>query len=320
MNKKLLLAALLLLSQHLVADLTPYFKPALNKGNNHSIKGVDFIYTLNLDQRPEKFATCVSLLQPYGITPYRFSAVNGWQLTLQDLNNLGVKYNKSMRQNLWGTSYLIEDNGLPHHELMQVEGRNYFCHCMARGPIGIVLSHLSILHDAYNANYERIWVMEDDIDIIQNPHLISDMIAKLDAVAGKDGWDFFFTDRDTKNNDGNYVPCYGYANRPDYTPARTERFAQRTQINNDFIKIGARYGAYSMIVNRCGMKKILDFYKEHNIFLPYDMEFYLQDSINMYTVVNDIVSTKPGSLSDNGAPNYLSKNYCNQIRNLVKKN
>lgn len=305
MISRLLLLSLLIFNNFLCADITKFFKKAPNKGTNHSMKGIDFIYTLNLDQRPEKFASCTSQLSVYDIHPYRFSAVNGWELTLEDINTLGVIYDHSMRQNLWGTSYLLDGGGQPHHEVMQTVGRNYFCHCMARGPIGIVLSHLSILNDAYTSGYERIWVMEDDIQVIKNPHTISKAVEKLDKLVGKDGWDMLFTDKDTKDRNGNYVPCYGHAYRPNFTPKDAGRFARRTIINQDFIKIGARYGAYSVIVQKSGMKKILDFIIQHKIFLPYDMEFYLPNDMRIYTVTNDIVSTQPQALSDNGAPNYL---------------
>ncbi len=60
------------------------------------MKKIDFIYVLNLDQRPEKFEHTVQQLAPWGITPYRFSAVNGWELTLDTVTAVGVKYKKSM--------------------------------------------------------------------------------------------------------------------------------------------------------------------------------------------------------------------------------
>src|SRR5262249_54496994 len=161
---------------------------------------------------------------PYGITPYRFSAVNGWELPLEELNEVGVKYEPWMRQGLMGTCYLPEDNGEPLHEVMQVAGRNYFCHCMSRGAIGIVLSHLSILKDEYDSGDETIWVMEDAIQVIKNPHLLSEIIERMDNLVGSDGWDFLFTDQDTKNKNGDYVPCLGAALRPNYTPSNPYKF------------------------------------------------------------------------------------------------
>jgi len=289
----------------LFARIEDSFKQAPNKSNCHTMRNVDFIYMLNLDQRPEKFARCTNQLHPFGIYPYRFSAVNGWELPLETINSLGVHYAYGMPQDLWGTAYFPENKGEPHHEIMSVDERNYYCHSMSRGAIGIVLSHLSILQDAFDAGYETIWVMEDDIQLIQNPHLISDLIERLDSQVGK-SWDILFTDRDTKNDRGEYVPCLGFARRPNFSPENQERFFTRTDISADFSKVGARYGAYSMIVRRSGMKKILDFIKSCHVFLPYDMDFFLPNDISLYAVNHDVVSFQVGSPSDNGGPNYLN--------------
>lgn len=289
------------------AALEDYFKKVENKPTIHQMKNIDFIYTINLDQRPEKFESCTKQLNPYGIYPYRFSAVNGWDLSLETINDLGVKFESWMQTGIMGTSYPLEQKGEPSHEKMHVVGKNYFCHCMARGSIGIVLSHLSVLQDAYDCGYETIWVMEDDIDVIQNPHLLSDLIDKLDKLVGSDGWDMMFTDCDTKNQQGKYVSCKSYAQRPNFKPANPQRFTERFNISADFSKLGARYGAYSMIVRRSGMEKVLNFLKTYSIFLPYDMEFYLPSDIRMYAVRKDVISTQINALSDNGGPNYQKK-------------
>ncbi len=305
---RLLFTFFLLLSSFIYCGVEDYLKLPVNKPQEgHSIANVDYIYTINLDERPEKFQHCVEELKEYGITPYRFSAVNGWKLPQEAFDGLGIKFNPvTMSSGMWGTSYLPGERG-PHHEIMSVPGRSYFCHCMSKGAIGIVLSHLSILQDAYDSGYETIWVMEDDIEVIRNPHEISQAIEELDAVVGKTGWDILFTDKDTKDKNGNYVLCLGYALRPNFNPLNPEKFAQRTMIHPKFWKIGARYGAYSMIVRRSGMKKILDFIKTYGVFLPFDMEYYLPNDMSIYTVTSDIVSTLPQALSDNGSPGYLQR-------------
>ena len=174
------------------SELVDHLKKADNKSDLHKMKNIDFIYMINLDERPEKFAQSLGEMEPYGIQPYRFSAVNGWQLSLQELNDLGVKYTENMVNDLWGTCYLNEDNFKPHHEIMNVIGRNYFCHTLARGSIGILLSHLSVLQDAYDSGYETIWVMEDDIKVIKDPNRISTLISQLDKITEKNGWDILF--------------------------------------------------------------------------------------------------------------------------------
>ena len=93
----------------LEASVEDHFKPALNKSGAHSIENIDFIYMINLDQRPEKFERCIQQLHPYGVYPYRFSAVNGWELTLEAIQDVGVKFSADMNGGFLATSYLEED-------------------------------------------------------------------------------------------------------------------------------------------------------------------------------------------------------------------
>jgi GR25 family glycosyltransferase involved in LPS biosynthesis len=301
---KFFLAVIFLWGLAIEAKLEDHFKAAAEKSDAHTMKNIDFIYVLNLDQRPEKFQRTLQQLELWGITPYRFSAINGWELTTDVVAEVGVNYQPWMSTGAQGTYYEKETWKNPQHEYVYKVGRTYFCHCMSLGAIGIVLSHLSILQDAYDSGYETIWVMEDDIDILRNPHLLSDLIDQLDETVGKEGWDILFTDQDTKNTLGNYVPCTGFAWRPNYTPSDPERFAKRYAVGSDFRRVGARFGAYSMIVRRSAMKKILDFFKAYHVFLPYDIDFTFPLDLKLLTVLVDIVSTLPGAPSDNGSPAY----------------
>ncbi len=294
----------LLFSSIVCADLEDYFKKVTDKSGVHSLRNVDFIYMINLDERPEKFALCRTELAVYDIHPYRFSAVNGWKLSVETLHALGVKYGPWMAGGKRATYYALESGNTPLDEPMETVGRAYFCYDMAPGAVGCVLSHLSILQNAYDSGYETIWIMEDDIEIVRDPHLVSEMIDKLDGLVGKEGWDILFTDKDTKNKKGEYVICCSYAWRPNFSPHQPFKCQEKEIISPELRKIGARFGSYSMIIRRSGMKKLLDFFKTHDLFLPYDMEYTLPPNIRLFTVLKDIVSTQPQAPTDNGAPNY----------------
>lgn len=280
-----------------------HVKPALNKSDIHKMRNIDFIYMINLDKRPEKLAKSLAQLHPYGIYPYRFSAVNGWELSLEAINDVGLKFEPWMKSGIWGTSYVRENGELfQQDEIMHVPGKTYFVHSMGRGTIGIALSHLSVLKDAYDSGYETIWVMEDDVDVLRDPRVIPDLIDKLDSLVTKKGWDILFTDIDFRNAQGDYVPCTGYAPRPNFNPPNPEIFAKRTNISPDFTRIGARFGAHSMIIRRSGMKKMLNFIRKYSIFLPYDMDFVLPPNMRLYCLTYDIISQLPHAISDNGSP------------------
>lgn len=309
MLKKFLFVTAILTKILLFADLEDHLKPALHKCEEYGMRSVDFIYIINLDQRPERWHLSTEQLALYGIYPYRFSAVNGWELSLEDINDVGLKFTPEMEGGFMATSYHIDEGGLPSHETIQNFGQTYFCHCMSRGAIGIALSHISILQDAFDSGYETIWVMEDDIQVLRNPHILSDLIDELDLLVGKENWDILFTDRDIRDANGHHKACYWAARRPDFRIfSQINDYGKRSKVGQNFWKIGARWGAHSMIIRRSGLKKLLKFFMAHQIFLPYDMDFILPPNIKLFTVANDVVSNTPNSASDNGAPNYLNKN------------
>ena len=163
----------LVMSVTLNGELVDHFKKAPNKSDVHKFRNIDFVYMINLDQRPEKYEHSLRQLEPYGIVPYRFSAVNGWELTCEDINDVGLKFEKGMREGIFGTAYYPNNNLDPTHEFISKPGQAYFCHCMAKGTIGICLSHLSVLQDAFDSGFDLIWVMEDDIEVLQDPRIIT---------------------------------------------------------------------------------------------------------------------------------------------------
>lgn len=304
--------ALIFCAMHtLTAELEDHLKEVDHSPCTHApspMRNIDCMYMINLDQRPEKYKQSIDQLASYSIMPCRFSAVNGWELSLEAINDVGLKFSQEMEGEFMATSYHLDGNFEPSHEWIQKYGQTYFCHCMARGTIGIALSHISILQDAYDAEYETIWVMEDDINVVQNPHILSTLIDRLDDLVGKNNWDILFTDRDMHRADGSYNPCYWAARRPDITAAMKKNdYALRTVISADFCRIGARYGAHSMIIRKSGIRKLLHHFKAHKIYLPYDLEFILPLGIKMYSVMDDVVTNLPHALSDNGGPNYLRK-------------
>jgi GR25 family glycosyltransferase involved in LPS biosynthesis len=312
MLKSLIACIALLAMATLWADIDDHLKKVDHGEKEESpstLQGIDCIYVINLDQRPEKFKQTAEQLAAYGIVPLRFSAVNGWELSLEAINDVGLKFSPEMEGGFMATSYHLGGHYEPSHELIENYGQTYFCHCMARGTIGIALSHISILKDAFDRGYETIWIMEDDIDVIQDPHILSYFIDKLDALVGRNQWDILFTDKDMRRADGDYNPCYWAARRPDITMrAKSNDYGARSQVGkSEFWKIGARYGAHSMIVRRRGMKKLLQHFMAHKIYLPYDLEFILPLGIKLFAVLDDVVSNLPKAISDNGGPNYLNK-------------
>ncbi len=294
---------LLFFSFTLSADLSPYLRPNFgNAAKNSSIKNIDAIYVINLDQRKEKLAKMVQQLNPYGIQPYRFSAINGWDLSLKEIQEVGVKFQKNMIHGKWVLTYSNKDSPQEEFELTRgsLEGQTCFSIGVIPGAIGCLLSHLSVLQNAYDQGYETIWVLEDDASIQDNPHKLTEYIHRLDNLLGKDGWDILFTDMDTidrvfYDEDADFLADLKgapYFWRPDLPLLDQRTFTKRTVLDDDFVQIGCRMRAHSMIYRRSGLKKILDFENRHHLFQAYDNDLPLIPGIRMINLRHDIITTK----------------------------
>ncbi len=240
-------------------------KPCEGRKRNHKIGEIDFIYMINLKERPEKWDTSLKQLLPFGIYPYRFDAINGWKMDKELFQGLGCP------------------------EL--AEG-------MTPGKVGCLLSQLSVLKDAYDRGFKTIWLMEDDIQVYENPNQLSKLIPALDKLVAD--WDILYTDPETKGFDGNQVPCLTIRPRPNLLPEPMEFYLRRKSINKTFTEIGMRYGCYSMIIRQSGIKKILDYFTKYRFYLPLDMELFFIPRLKQIVLNKDLISTRPGIPSDTG--------------------
>lgn len=277
------------------ASIEDHYRKLESKTAGFGIKNIDYIYMINLDQRPERWLSCSLQLTPYGIFPQRFPGIYGWTLPPSVLNEIGLKFGHGMWTGFEPVLH-FEPGGHGERTYLYLNGAAYgktvFSGWTVIGTIGCSLSHLSVLHDAYTSSYETIWVMEDDIKIIKDPHLLSGLIDELDALVGEEGWDVLYTDYDylfvDKTRDlRSQIPMMW---RPDMPFLNINFLAEHEPVGEKFMKIGSRMRAHSIIYRRSGIKKILDFYREHNNFLPYDQEIALVPGIKLFVVTDTIVS------------------------------
>lgn len=299
----------------LYGSVLDYTKPIHDDLTGCCMKNIDCIYMINLDERPEKYQKSIQELSPYGITPYRFSAVNGWKdLSIDAVNDLGVRFLPGMKGGALSTRFIngIKGELEPVYEIMNKFGKVYFSGKSSLGVLGCILSHLSILKHAFDQRYNTIWVMEDDICILKNPHILSKKIDELDRLIGDNGWDILFTDYDFRNSKGEYVPSRGYKPRPNYKPKSLASLQINHQVGNSFRRVGGRFGTHSMIIRRSGIKKLLNFFQKYKLFHPMDMELNAPNNMRLFTVLEDVVSNQLERLSDITNPRYKlspSSNY-----------
>jgi GR25 family glycosyltransferase involved in LPS biosynthesis len=278
-------------------DLEQHFKPVIHKTNHSKMSQIDYIYMINLDRRPEKYLHSVDQLKPYNIDPYRFSAVNGVDLSFETLDDVGIKFTSEMEDGPLAQVFRhIDGREFKSYEIMKEPGVTYFWFGLSRGAIGCFLSHLSVLQDAYDSGYKVIWILEDDIRVVTNPHILSEFVKVLKKIAPK--WDVLFTDNEFKDKNNKPLLCTDIRPRPNVELKPLSFYEKKTPLNPSITKIGKRYGSHSMIISRAGIKKILSYSKTYKIFYPYDIEYQLIPDINLYTTNMDVVTNIGGWISD----------------------
>lgn len=229
---------------------------------------VDCVYVIHLEFRPQKWNETKKAFNDFGIYPNRVNAINGWALSEEQKQILSGKYPIRLRG----------------------------------GQMGCILSHISTLRDAYKRGYEVIWVCEDDIQICENPHQISDLISQLSEIDSE--WDVLYTDSDSKNSNGEIVLSLTADFRTDVFHHDISYYIKREPVNEEIIKIHQRFGAYSMIISKRGIEKILRYFLDNYMWTSYDIDIHYVPEIKQYCIKRDLVSinfTKPSDTEkDNG--------------------
>lgn len=268
-----------------MTKLDQYLKTPERNALAAQIKNIDAIYLINLDSRPAKLQSMCEQFAPFAICPWRLPAVYGWGLTSEQLQDIGLNFQPGMdggEEKIYKPALrLLEPRNAP------LDASHYGKACFhprtTPGAVGCMLSHLSVLQDAVNQGYRTIWVLEDDVRIERNPHLLSNRINELDEVTGGE-WDALYTDDRTWFEP--FTP--GTVWRPDL-PLDYEALYQHVPAGEHFYRIGGRCQAHSVIFRQSGMEKILKFLKERGMFMAYDVEIAFVPGIRFYSLKEEIV-------------------------------
>lgn len=242
--------------------LRPYQTPLLNHvkkieltENNSGLPGIDCIYVINLDKRIEKWQRVQTLCKERNLNVNRVSAINGWALS------------DEVRKELAGP-YGVRLNG---------------------GHTGCLLSHLSVIKDAFDRGFNTIWIMEDDLEFVENVQQISTFF--LPCLTSIDPhWDVFYTDTDTRNQKGEHVQALALDPRPDQRLNPLPYYLYRHNVHKDIMRIGQRYGMYSVILSRSGIKKIIRYLSHVHLWTSIDIDIHYVPTIREYASTRDLIT------------------------------
>lgn len=240
------------------------------------LEGVDYIYVLNLDESKDRLKNIVDELAAYKLVPQRLSAVQGRKLTPEVFEALGLRLEPGMRLGDWAVDFSAPGEGEFVYLGKEHYGRVFYSKKTYKGAVGCTLSHLSAIQDGYDRGYETVWILEDDVEVVQDPHVLVDLMKKLGE------WDVLYTDSDTERQAEWPFSVEDVLWRPDRSQLKLP--GPKVILDSEFEMAGIRFGALSYIIKRSGMKKILDFYAQFPIFLPWDLELSLIPDLKKYNL------------------------------------
>ena len=212
---------------------------------------IDCIYVINLDARINRWNKLRNAWEENGYYVNRIKAVNGWSLSKDCIKALSF----------------------PHDN-------------MPGGVLGCFLSHISVLKNAYENQFEIIWVLEDDAEFVGEPKKIPELIRALSNLDPE--WDILYTD---VRNVGIVNGGFGVLpiNQEDY-------------LDEDFMQVGNRFGTYSIIISKSGVEKLLHYFISDSLYAPIDVKIHWIPNIRKYSVRQNIVSYIQGTDSTTEFP------------------
>ena len=219
----------------------------------------------------------------------------GAELSTEDLASIGLKWEPGMRRVMAATFV----QGERQVSATRPQAGTWFMNSpnLGRGALGCYLSHLSIWQAAYDQGLQRIWVLEDDVELQQAKEVLEARIAELDQRVGADGWDILYTDPDQIRSLNPFTPwiCGAPPKRPDFV---LQRKMSRTALSATLETVSARYGTYSMVLNRSALHKLLTFFRHHGLFGPIDGDLHLVPGLREYACRDYVVTNLVTGMSD----------------------
>ena len=264
-----------------------YLVPIPHDAKELPLEGIDYIYLINLEDRKDRLKRSLDQLSEYGLTPQPFLAVSGNNLSPEVFEGCGLKFEKGMEGENWVLDYTHPEKAEFTFLNKTVYGKTFYSKRTSKGAIGCALSHLSAIQDAYNRGYETVWILEDDCLVLQDPHILSTMLKEL---KGKE-WDLLYTDPDEWPEETPIgFPLEDLLWRPDMAHQSIAHCYKRAIFNDHFLKVGLRFRTTSYIINRSGMKKMLDYFSKHHIFSPPDLEISLIPNLSLLNLRKGVVT------------------------------
>lgn len=237
------------------------------------LRSVPYIACINLAHRREKKTRIDSLFTQHGVHVSFFPAVHG----ATEVNH----------RFFTATSCFLKKNHL------------------TKGEIGCILSHYWLIKYAYENALDAIWIIEDDVDVVKDPHCIDELIEELNEQHPE--WDMLHTNKlfyrnsntDSKkirgkeaNNFSDWIfLLHGKASKRRSPKVYPQVYYKRSlPCSNTLKKITGRGGLQSYILSKKGIEKLYRYYRSLKWLFPIDIEVNFAPNLQLYSPTFDIVT------------------------------
>lgn len=240
-------------NENISTPIYKYIHPIQISDKKPGITGIDCIYIISPDTHLEKWQQIFSIFTQSALEINRVAGVSGEDIPEDEIRELSGPYPIRLRDT----------------------------------QVGSILNHLSVLHDAHKRGFNRIWVMEDDIEIVGNLQKIPNLLEELTNLDPE--WDVFFTDVDARKRDGSYQISTYYNPRPDQAIPFTKYSQPKTRVSDTLVRIHQRWGSHSIILSKNGIKKIIEYFNHFYLWVPFDNDIHYIPTLREYSCTHDIV-------------------------------
>lgn len=204
------------------------------------ISSYDMVYVINLDRSPERYEKVKEQLNSFGIECRRFSAIDGHQVKLKNLQTeeefFGIDIKNKFAQIKKSVTYKVTCNPSEENpaEFNYIGSTNHLRLTLSSGELGLWCSSVMLWKDIVNNDYKNIIVFEDDI------------IIKVDNFKQK------------LNDFITHIPAtYDLAYIDMHHDRGTEIFLDNNPYVSKFSDDSLGWGTWSMIYNNKAIKSLL---------------------------------------------------------------
>ena len=231
--------------------------PLFVYNKNSGLPGVDSIYVINLNTRPDKWEKMQSLFNKHYLNPNRLAATDGWSLLHEKMDYLSGPYP------------------------VRLQACEY----------GRLISYLRALKDGYDRGFECIWICEDNVEFFDSVQKIPELIEELYDF--DPNWDVFYPDIGQRYRVDEHIfrnLNITYDPRPDEELESYDYYKKKFRVSDTLMKIRSRAPFNSMFVSRRGMLRILHYFTHVFLWSPIDVNLHTIPNIRQYASKIDIVS------------------------------